>query len=174
FVATMEAPQAMTAAAQFLAQRGFVNAAGHGFAVDNEADWNSLEMRRGKKSAVRAKSIAQLPQQVHIHFDRGRVAVALSIQASTVWGGSRFTFTGFGRQPESPKRMRLHTELLTAIATGLEQLLATGQVPGVAMQRWDAIEQEIARLARRRTIRNAIILTCFVLICVGLIMLAVF
>ena len=62
FVTTMEAPQAMTAAAQFLAQRGFVDAAGHGFAVDNEADWNSLEMRRGKKSAVRAKSIAQLPQ----------------------------------------------------------------------------------------------------------------
>lgn len=168
FVTTLEAPHAMQAAMQFLASRGFERAENSAFPVNEE--WNSLEMRRGKKSAAKAKNIAELPQQAHVGFDRGRITVALSIEPSHVWGGSQVSFgLNVGGATGKPKKMIVHGEMLSAIATGLEQLLAHNAPPEQAAQAWAAWDAEALRMGKRRTRRNIIILV----VVFGLLALAI-
>ncbi|MBC8105046.1 MAG: hypothetical protein H7Z14_00525 [Anaerolineae bacterium] len=160
FVTTLDAPQAMHAASEMLGRRGFVSETGSGFTV-GQAQWDRLDMRRGKKAA-RAKSVSELPQRVHVGWDRGRVTVAMAIEPSAVWGGSAWNLQlGFGvssgTNDGSPKKMRLHTDLLMSIARSLEQLLANRQPPEVAMQEWDQAEAAIAVAARKRRIRMWIV-----------------
>ncbi len=175
FVTTMEPAETMRAAAELLGRRGFTNIAGSAFAVGS-AEWNTLEMRRGKTKAAQAKNIAQLPQTAHLEWDRGRVSVALAIEPNAVWGGGSFSI-GFGLDAASPqgkpKKMKLHTELLMAIANALERVLARREAAEALMAEWDRVEAEIHRAARRRIWRNAIIVTLFLLIAGGLITLAV-
>jgi hypothetical protein len=157
FVTTMEAPQAMAAASEFLARRGF-EAPRTAFSMNQQ--WDTLEVRRGRAKARSARSVAQLPQVVNLSWDRGRVTVALSIEASNVWGGGSFVL---GTTVEKPKRMRLHQSLLGAIAIGLEMLLAQQVPPEMAMAQWDRVEEEIAKAARRRRIRIAIVIGIVIL-----------
>jgi hypothetical protein len=174
FITTLEAREAMRRASEMLATQGF--AADTAFAVQKD-DWNTLEMRRGKKRASRAKNIAELPQVVHIHYDRGRVNLALSIEPNYVWGGGSFSSIGFGIDSTSPtgnsKKMRLHAELLTAIAEALEQVMSHEPRHGLSLQRWDFVEEEIRRVARRRTIRNIILVVAIPLIIAALITLVI-
>jgi hypothetical protein len=171
FVTTMEPGDAMRTAADLLARRGFVSAAGSAFAVGS-GEWNTLEMRRGKTRAAKAKNIAQLPQVAHVQWDRGRVSVVLSIEPSAVWGGGSFSI-GFGldmgASSGNPKKMKLHTELLMAIARALEGVLAQRQAPEAVLGEWDRVEAEIQRAAKRRFWRNTIILICFLLAIAALI-----
>ena len=175
FVTTMEPADTMRAAADLLTRRGFENAGGSAFAVGS-GEWNTLEMRRGKNKAAKAKNIAQLPQTAHVHWDRGRVSIALAIEPSAVWGGGGISL-GFGLDggtPDGkPKKMKLHTELLMAIANALELVLAQRRPPESVTGDWDRIEVEIHRAAKRRLWRNAIILIAFLAIMAGLITLAV-
>lgn len=146
FITTMDAPEAMRAATEMLRSRGFESAAGAAFPVGS-VEWDSLEMRRGKSNPARAKNVAELPQGVRLHWDRGRVSVAISITASAEWGlGGHATVAS-----ERPAKMRLHQELLTAIAVSLEQRLAQRQEPATAMAEWERVEAMIRDAARRRS-----------------------
>jgi hypothetical protein len=155
FVTTLPSHEAMQRAAQFLQSGGFTNAQSAAFPLGGE--WNSLEMRRGKTNAGRAKSVSQLPQLARLDWDRGRVTVALSIAANAVWGGGGFAVTGASGTPGNPKKMKLHADLLTAIARGLEQVLANQQPPGLARAEWDIAEHAISLAARKRSRRTWIL-----------------
>jgi hypothetical protein len=170
FVTLMEAPQTMQSAMQFLSAGGFARNDRPAFAVD--PSWVALEMRRGKKKAARAKDISQLPQIAHVHWDRGRVTVALSIEPSSAWGGRGGGFQIGGSTEDNPKKMKLHTEMLFAIANGLEQVLTRNVAPEQAMGPWGAVEQEVRRVARKRRVKNAIIVGIFLAFVAGLVVLA--
>lgn len=173
FVTTMEPAQTMQAAMQFLASRGFARPDAVAFPIGN-GEWTTLEMRRGKQKASRARDVSQLPQVAHVQWDRGRVTVVLTIEPSHVWGGSSGSFgLQVGGADGHPKKMKLHTQMLTAIATGLEQVIAGGVLPGAAAQAWAAADEEAYRLARRRSRRNWIILGVVVALLAGVIALAV-
>jgi hypothetical protein len=170
FVTTLDSTQAMQAATRFLSVGGFEPAGGPTFPVGG-GEWNTLEMRRGKKKAARAKNIAQLPQTAHVQWDRGRVTVALAIEPSYTWGGSTFLGVSFGAAHANPKKMGLHTQMLSAVATGLEQVLVQGASPDTAAQPWLALDEQARRLARRRTLRNVIIVVAVFALFAGMITL---
>lgn len=169
FVTTKDAMQTMQSAMQFLGARGFERSEA-AFPIGGE--WTTLEMRRGKKKAARAKNIAQLPQTAHVQWDRGRVTVVLSIEPNYVWGGSGAQI-GFhiGPSTGNPKKMKLHTTMLSAIATGLEQVLVYEALPDLAAQPWQAADEEARRLATRRIWRNVIIAIAVIAIFVVIIAL---
>jgi hypothetical protein len=171
FVTTMEPGDTMRAASSLLGSRGFEQAGG-AFAVGS-GEWNTLEMRR-RKTAARARNIAQLPQTAHVQWDRGRVTVVLGIEPSAVWGGGGFSL-GFGATVTdgNAKKMKLHTELLMAIANALEAVLVRRQPPEAVTAEWDRVEAEIHRAAKRRLWRNVVILVVFFAFIGGLIALAV-
>lgn len=157
FVTTLDAEQTMRTAMQFLALRGFTRPDQAAFPVDQQ--WTTLEMRRGKKSAARARSIAQLPQTAHVQWDRGRVTVVLSIEPSYKWGGSGAQLGMYiGAATDNPRKMKVHMRMLNAIALGLEQVLTQNAVLDAAAQQWAAADQEAERLASRRFWRIVIIL----------------
>lgn len=171
FVTTLEADQTMQAALQFLSMRGFVRPALTAFPVGKT--WDTLEMRRGKTKAARAKNIADLPQVAHVQWDRGRVTVAMSIEPSYTWGGQQAFGFQAGTTAGSPKKMKLHVRMLSAIATGLEQVLAHQADPMIAVQPWVSADEEAAALARRRTRRNWIIFAIVLALFAGVIALIV-
>lgn len=157
FVTTRDAADIMQAAMHFLAARGFAQPAGPA-AFPMGGEWKDLELRRGRKNAARAKSVVELPQIARVHFDRGRVTVLLTIEASHAWGGSGGGFQlTHGSIQGNPKKMQLHTQLLMAIATGLEDVLLHNTAPEVAIQSWDRAEQAAHAAAKKRRRRNAII-----------------
>jgi hypothetical protein len=151
FVTTMEAPEALQEARVFLQWRGFVSESGP--AHDDE---HVLQLVRGETRASAAKSVAALPQRARIEYDRGRVTVALSIAPSSTWGGGG-VFAAQGKL----HKMHLHRDLLMAIASGLEDLLARGTPAEQSAAAWDNVEQRIAAAAakhkRRSTITLAIV-----------------
>jgi hypothetical protein len=163
FVTTLDAPQALQAASAFLAQRGFVSANTSAFPM-TDPTWTSLKMTRGKTTR-RARSISELPQSLRLDFDRGRVTLALSITPSAAWGAGSF----YSEPKPTSKRLRLHRELLAAIATALESLLAHRAPAPQAAAPWDTVEAEVARVARRRKVRNGVVLASIVLLVLLLI-----
>src|SRR4051794_16092301 len=95
FITTLEAPDALRLASQFLNARGYIASAQSAFAIGGGGGWNVLEMTRGKKSAAKAKSVIEFPQTIRIEWDRGRVTVAASStsaheqQSTRVGGGGK-------------------------------------------------------------------------------------
>ena len=71
FVTTMDGPEALALARDFLLMGGFC--------VTSQVD-NILEARRGREKSRQAVGMLQLPQQVRMEFDRGRVNVAVQLQ----------------------------------------------------------------------------------------------
>ncbi len=175
FVTTMDAPDALRLASEFLSQRGFVGLDRTAFPM--EGAWKTLEMTRGKKKAARAKSVSELPQSIRLDFDRGRITIAASISANASWGGSQWGGVGFGLDATStnysPKRMQLHTDLLTSIARGLELLLSQKSDPATAAADWSAVESRIAAAAKKRRTRQLILLAVFLIFIFGAITLIV-
>jgi hypothetical protein len=161
FVTTLEPADALHRASEFLARHGFSAVTTGGFAV-GDTQWTGLKMSRGKKLARSAKSVSQLPQMLRLDYDRGRVTLAISITPSGVWGRGRF---GSDPKPDS-KHMRLHTAMLTAIASGLELLLVQKLPLDQTAAQWDAAEASI-ELATRRHRRNMWIAAAIILLIFG-------
>ncbi|HYE31893.1 MAG TPA: hypothetical protein VEH27_10720 [Methylomirabilota bacterium] len=168
FVTTLDEARAFQVAADFLAQRGFIPSPQREDAAP--ANRSSLTMSRGKKSEGRARSVAELPQALHLEYDRGRVTVAIRITPSAGWGGRPLV----GAQAEvtekditNPARLKLHYDLVTAIATGLEKLLASQVSAQEAARCWEQAEARIAEAAQRRKKQNAITLLILVLVFAG-------
>ncbi|HZZ41406.1 MAG TPA: hypothetical protein VFE58_00585 [Tepidisphaeraceae bacterium] len=166
FITTLDSSTALQSAAQLCQQHGFVTAGESAFPMTGP-EWTDLKMARGVKNPRRAKSISQLPQILRLQFDRGRINLAISLQPGGPWGGGSFYTEG---KPTS-KRMRLHRELLTSIALSLESLLANRAPLDQATTQWSQIETEIARLARRRKIRQRIILAIVLLLVLAAVVL---
>ena len=163
FVTTLPPSQALTRAWEYLAPRGFERIDSQRFDIA-ATRWTTLEMRRGSKSAGR--NVVKLPQTVRLEWDRGRITVAAAIEPFSAWGGSIFSGTnGISKA----KRTKLHTDLLNAIALGLQQLLdCTGPMQN-DYSRWDLAEKNIADAAHRRNIRSLVVIVVLVLLCAGLI-----
>ena len=128
FVTTLDPQQTMRAASEFLGSHGFIAQTRAGFAM-GQGEWDRLEMRRGQTKLRKAKSVAQLPQVAHVHWDRGRVNVGLSIEPSAAWGGNsvfQMGITSNSMVVGNAKKMKLHAALLMAIANGLEAVVARG------------------------------------------------
>jgi hypothetical protein len=174
FVTTLEASQALAAASDFLARGGFQAEAEHAFQVGAEG-WTTLEMKRGRRSAARAKDPTQCPQQVRLEWDRGRVTVGASIEAAAnrnrafLYGGVVGLAITAGRK--SSKQAKDYTDLMIVIARGLDNLLAR-QMPGEqAGQEWFALEASLKERARRQRIRSWIYLGIFLALIIGCIVL---
>ncbi len=168
FVTTLEAPDALRRASEFLTGGGFAVQGQNAFQLGG---WNTLELTRGKVNAARAKSIQDLPQRVRIEWDRGRVTVAAYIQA---YGRGTFNIGSGVELPAQSPKVRLHAQLLTAIAHGLELLLAYGRPPQEAYVAWQQVAALIDEDARRRRRNGWIVAAVLVLLFAGLIGLAIF
>ena len=143
FVTTKEAPEALSAALGFLQRLGF--------AVQSRTQ-TGLEVQRGLGKPARAKRISDLPQRARLEFDRGRVTLAASVR-------------------EHRKAERLHAEMLTALAEGLELLLAQGRPEEEACLRWDQVDAEIvARAARQRRRRRIAIVFLLLIILIPFVL----
>jgi hypothetical protein len=125
---------------------------------------------RGRDNAARARSVEELPQRVRVEWDRGRVTVAAYIQA---FGRSAFSVGSGVELPAHSPKVRLHAQLMTAVAQGLELLLAHHQPPDEARRPWDAAAAMIAADARDRRRKRNVALTVLALLFAGLIGLAV-
>lgn len=192
FVTTLEAPQALALAAEFLAGRGFVNAEGSAFAVQPVAvapgqpmpvvplssgpatpagGWNSLEMKRGVKNPARAKSVAELPQVIRLEFDRGRINVAASIPA---WARSFWTAGSRELKATHPK-VKGNVDLMMAIIWGLEQVVVHQHPPHVAASNWLQVESHLiaeGQKKRRRSTVWLVLAIIFVVVAVTLVIVA--
>lgn len=169
FVSKVPPEEALTRASQYLSARGFTVPEGSAaFALDGQT-WSALEMTRGRVKAARAKNVADLPQRIRIECNRGKIDVAMNITPSLVWGGAN-TGLGISSREGKPKKMVLHTRMLTAIENGLAQLLAYNGTQVADYTEWDAVEGEINKVARRRRIRNWIFAGIFLIFVVGMIM----
>jgi hypothetical protein len=168
FVTTLEAPDALRLASEFLTSGGFLVQGQPGFQLGG---WTSLEVARGKSNAARARSIEDLPQRVKVEWDRGRVTVAAYIQAYQ----RAFLSVGSGVElPAHSPKVRLHAQLMTAIAQGLELLLAYQRPPYEARQPWAGVSMLIAADTRRRRRNTLITVVVLIAIFALLIGLAVF
>ncbi|HEY2586650.1 MAG TPA: hypothetical protein VGI81_12875 [Tepidisphaeraceae bacterium] len=164
FVTTMEAPQTMSAAAQFLQEFGFVADGQRAFALGGT--WDALEVRRGRARRGKRYAIRDWPQQVRLEWDRGRVDVAASATPpptgnfDTRWGDKL-------RKDESASVQ----ELLFTVARSLELLLGARQ-PDQARAELQAIDRRLIERAdrnRRRVRFWIILLLVFVALAVGLL-----
>jgi hypothetical protein len=148
FITTLEAPDALRLASQFLSERGFEARAQEAFAIGSGGNhWNVLEMSRGKKNPRRAKSVLEYPQTLRLEWDRGRVTVAVS---STSYQESRSDY--FGRH--KGKIAQWQQEGLMAIVTHLQQLLEGRATEADTVASLAAQENDLHARDRRRRARN--------------------
>ena len=167
FVTTLEAPDALRMASEFLTGGGFAVQGQNAFQLGG---WNNVELTRGKVNAARAKTIQDLPQRVRIEWDRGRVTVAAYIQA---FGHGTWSVGSGVELPANSPKVRLHAQLLTAIAHGLELLLAYHRPPEEAYRAWQQVAALIDEDARRRKRNSRLLIIVLVLLFAGLIGLAI-
>ena len=162
FVTTLEAPDALRLASEFLTAGGF---AVQGQGAFQLGGWNSIELTRGRANAGRAKSVEELPQRIKIEWDRGRVTVAAYIQGFV---RASFNFGSGVELPSTSPKVRLHAQLMTAIAQGLEILLAHRRPVEEAYVPWQYASASIAEEARVRRRNNwikiAVVLGIFALL----------
>jgi len=168
FITTMDGPEAIRAALQFLQQGGFATEPQTAFPLDNT--WNVLEVRRGKVGRVTRKAIADWPQRVRIEWDRGKVDVAAMITppAQRTWN-PRLTNSG---APKLSKGQQAAAEAyLLAIATSLELLLSrrADKAQSIWVQLEGLMQQERTDCRRRGRWRLAITLIFFALCIAGVI-----
>jgi hypothetical protein len=170
FVTTLEPPVALTRIMDFLTARGF-RPREHTSAA--QGPWSSVVFFRGRKYAARAKSVSELPQEVRLGWDRGRVTVAVSIRAvARSILPVTASMDGAPELPASSPKARLHTNLILSIAEGLELLLSREVAPAEAAARWEAVEEEIrldARSRRRKSLVYLFILLALLALLVALL-----
>jgi len=169
FVTTLEQADALQTAESFLNARGFTPEQ----SIANGSS-TMLHMRRGTTNAAKAHSVAELPQFIRIDFDRGRVALAASITPSPAWGGRSWIGSeGETRLDDTrnPNRLKLHTEMLLGIVSGIEKLLVQGAALDLAYEQWDVAESHVAEAARRRKRKIIIAVTALAIVIAGVIVL---
>ena|SRR5215212_12178173 len=153
FVTTMSDREALTAATTLLNSRGFGAVGERAFSMDGT--WNNIELTRGKAKAARAKSILELPLNLRIEYDRGRVVMAAAI---TPWSrGGREQIPGELRTRSIKNPHPLQQELLLALIAAVELLLVHRQPPQQCVARLDQIEAAIVEFKSRMRRRNWII-----------------
>jgi hypothetical protein len=146
FVTILEADEALGAARTLLGQLGF-----H---AEQSADPNVRDFRRGLSKAARARRISELPQRVHLEYDRGRVTLAASIEVVR-------------------KDHALHRALLLALAESVELVVGRGDSIDQAGGRWDEVHREIEKHAAARRRRGRILIAVLTLVIVILLVLAI-
>ncbi len=133
-----------------------------------------MEMSRGHKQARKAKTIVDLPQIVRLEYDRGRVAVAVQIEPSARWGANNMnpsiSLTG---QMKPAKNTRIHQAMITAIAMGLDNLLAYNGTGTENYQAWDQAEDEARRMAARSKRNSWIALGVIVAIIILIVIIGI-
>ena len=161
FITTMEAPEALQAASQFLARRGFSARPQEGFAMGAGGAWNVLEMARGTHNPRKAKSVVQYPQTVRLEWDRGRVTVAA---ASTSYQEARSDYMG---RRNKGKVAQWQQQVLVGLVTQLQNLLEGRMDPEQLAATWTAEEDELHERDRRRRRRNVWTAVVIVVLFIG-------
>jgi len=155
FITRMGPDETMRTALDYLREHGFANAEPVGFRLAGDP-WTSLKVHRGGKVTART-AVADLPQVVHLEWDRGRVNVAASIEVPK-------------------KELRDHSQLLISITLALEELLAA-EMPSVeAGREFRQVEIELARAReqqRRRHRNRSIIMVSFVVLALAIMVIAI-
>lgn len=142
FVTTLEQKEALQRAARFLQNLGF--------RLDSQAD-DSIQAKRGRKQPS-SRKLRRLPQLVRVGFDRGRVTVAASIKA------------------RAKKEMPVHAELMRALATGLQRLLADALAPEEAAGPFRTLEARTPNVWLARDVLSILLWMVLVLVVVGAIL----
>src|SRR5688572_22889522 len=169
FVTTLSDHEALGAATTLLGSRGFSAVGGGAFPMDGA--WTHVELTRGKTNPARAKSIAELPQNVRIEFDRGRICMAASV---TPWQrGGREQIPGEMTTRSNKRPHPLQQELLLALVAAMELLLVHRAPPERCVARLDQVEANIQEYARRMRRRHWIIAGIVLAIIAGAIALIV-
>jgi len=153
FITTLDAPEALRLASDFLMAAGFRVPQDHAFSQAEPR--TKLDAVRGVENAGRAKSIDQLPQRLVLEWDRGRVTIAASIE----WFAPGAFRTGSAKEPppHSPK-VRPHIELVHGLVVALEALLARRVPMEEARRPWAELEARLrADSIRQRRKRNIVL-----------------
>lgn len=148
FITTLEAPEALQLASQFLGRRGFSARPQEGFAMGAGGAWNVLEMVRGTHNPRKAKSVVQYPQTVRLEWDRGRVTVAAS---STSYQEARSDYVG---RRNKGKVAQWQQQVLVGLVTHLQNLLEGRADPEQLASAWTVQEDQLHETDRRRRRRN--------------------
>ncbi len=164
FVTTLPSQQALGAASEMLARGGFIAENQEGFRV-GETEWTTLQMKRGKKRAARAKDPSECPQRIRMEWDRGRVTVAAAIEPKSRRGGYYYGGGLIGVAVVAATRSRRgagkdakdYADLMILITTSLEDLLARGALPEVAQQPWYAFQDVLKAKAKKARMKLLIL-----------------
>jgi len=111
FVTTMEMEEALDLAAGFLKALGF--------RLDS-VEANCIHAVRGK-GHTNTRKVSQLPQEVSVEYDRGRVTAVASIM-------------------QRGKDLPVYSRLVTALVRGLEDLLVNGAEISAAGRQWRLVD----------------------------------
>lgn len=161
FVTTLDRRTVMLAALQAMKEHDWkVDEIPSETLSDQQKGRDSLRMRRGRRFAAMARDIAQCPQELRLTWDRGRCTLLLSIEPNprtcrSFLGGGSFISNQSSMQA-SPHTCD-HVELLTVIATSLEDLLVRQRPAGQALAPWVSFEEHLAQKARRQR-RHSLVL----------------
>ncbi len=150
FVTTLPPQEALKKASQFLARGGFVAKSQTAFALDQTA-WTTIDVRRGKTTSTKSSAIPDLPQQIRLEWDRGRVSVAASIA--------------------DRHSVKKRSALLLSIVIGLENLLAKGQSEDQAVGEWYRIDSELRRSGRWYKYRRWLLAVLVAGVWIGIVIL---
>lgn len=114
-----------------------------GFNMSGSLESDSVLFQKGKQKSGYYMHFAELPQKVHIGFDRGRVNVAASIE-------------------EAKKVHQAHRAMMLAVANGLEACIAGSQTVSDACSLFaeanQLAEKEFRKRRKARNIRLAVFL----------------
>jgi hypothetical protein len=169
FVTTLPPEQAMGMASEFLARGGFVAEADQAFDLASGGQWTTLQVRRGRTSSYRAKDPTEAPQRVRLEWDRGRIAVAASIDATSTRGRSFSLGPTIGTSELKGKRARPYADLMVAISQDVDDLLVGRVAAGAAGGRWFPLERQLRDTARKARRRSWIILGVFLVLVIVLV-----
>ena len=177
FVTTLPSETALALSSDLLGLGGFTAESNAGFDLAGGGGWTALQMRRGKKSANRAKNVADAPQRVSLQWDRGRVSFAGVIDPPA----NRNTVLAFGliglllaaQSRRGGKRDRPYADLMLSIAQSVEDV-ATGKLElEPAADKWLKLEQGFREKAAKARRRSYIYLGIFLAVVIAFIVILV-
>jgi hypothetical protein len=145
FATTSDAAATFDAARRLLAEAGYI--------VESSNE-SLLDARRGKKTALVARCIEELPQRVHLAFDRGRVDLAVMAEI---------------RGKPKP----LHKAMLMIVALGLEDFILRGDWLDANRAEFDATRTALAGNAKTRRRWGVLFLTLVLTVLLPIVLLLI-